>query len=165
MLFNLQEGLDSTLLILKHRLKASEYRPEIKVVCEYENLPEIQCFPGLLNQVFMNLIANGIDALDESNKGKTFEEIAANPNRITIQTQLTSESIIISIGDNGKGMSEDVRNRIFEQGFTTKGVGKGTGLGLAIARQIIEEKHQGTLSCHSKLGQGTTFLIKIPLQA
>ncbi|MGD2181300.1 trifunctional serine/threonine-protein kinase/ATP-binding protein/sensor histidine kinase [Lusitaniella coriacea] len=161
--FNLHEGLESTLLILKHRLKGNEERPEIEIIKEYEELSEVQCFPGQLNQVFMNLIANGIDALEESNEGRSFEEIAVNPNQITIQTEATSEGVIIRIGDNGKGMPEDVTERIFEQGFTTKGVGKGTGLGLAIARQIIEEKHKGTLTCTSERGKGTTFIINIPL--
>ncbi|MGB3404217.1 MAG: ATP-binding protein, partial [Microcoleaceae cyanobacterium] len=164
-LFDVHEGLDSTLLILKHRLKANEKRPEIEIVCEYDNkLPEINCFPGQLNQVFMNLIANGIDALDESNSGRSFEEITANPNRITIQTKVTSEGIMIGIGDNGKGMPEEVKNRIFEQGFTTKGVGKGTGLGLAIARQIVAEKHHGSLKVDSQVGKGTEFCISLPIE-
>ncbi len=162
-LFNLHEGLDSTILILKHRLKANDKRPAIEIVKKYGNLPEIQCFPGQLNQVFMNIIANAIDALDESSKEQKFEEIAAHPNRIIIQTKVTSEGIVICIGDNGKGMSEAVINRIFEQGFTTKGVGKGTGLGLAIARQIVEEKHNGCLKVQSQIDQGTEFLICLPL--
>ncbi|WP_264321547.1 trifunctional serine/threonine-protein kinase/ATP-binding protein/sensor histidine kinase [Zarconia navalis] len=159
--FNLHEGLDSTVLILKHRLKANEYRPAIEIVKQYGNLPEVQCFPGQLNQVFMNLIANAIDALDDGNAGRSFEEIAANPNRITISTEATSEEIIIRISDNGVGMPEDIKQRIFEQGFTTKGVGKGTGLGMAIARQIVEEKHGGTISCTSEPGIGTEFAIAL----
>ena len=130
--FNLHDGIDSTLLILKHRLKANENRPEIEIVRNYGNLREVRCFPGQLNQVFTNSIANAIDALEEGNKGRSFAEIAANPNRITICTESTSEEVIISIGDNGMGMPEPVKARIFEQGFTTKGVGKGTGLGMAI---------------------------------
>jgi len=162
--FNLHDGLDSTLLILKHRLKGNKKRPVIKIAREYGDLSEVQCFPGQLNQVFMNLIANGIDALDESNEGKSFEEIEANPNCITIQTRQDGDRAIIAIRDDGKGMPEAVKAKIFEQGFTTKGVGKGTGLGLAIAQQIIAEKHGGTLTCHSELGQGTTFIIALPLQ-
>ncbi|MGD2183921.1 ATP-binding protein [Lusitaniella coriacea] len=164
--FNLHDGLDSTILILKHRLKANDQRPAIKITKNYSSeILEVQCFPGQLNQVFMNLIANAIDALDESNEEREFEEIVANPNRITIQTEVSGERAIVRIGDNGKGMPEDIRQRIFEQGFTTKEVGKGTGLGLAIAHQIIVEKHNGTLACHSEPGKGTTFIIEIPLQA
>ncbi|WP_264320039.1 trifunctional serine/threonine-protein kinase/ATP-binding protein/sensor histidine kinase [Zarconia navalis] len=157
--FNLHDGIDSTLLILKHRLKANEQRPKIEIVKEYGNIPEVECFPGQLNQVFMNLIANAIDALDEGNTGRSFEEIAADPNRVTIQTHIQDERVTIRISDNGVGMPEEVRGRIFEQGFTTKGVGKGTGLGMAIARQIVEEKHGGTISCTSEPGIGTEFSI------
>ena len=161
--FNLHEGIDSTLLILKYRLKANEQRPAIEIVKEYGNIPDVQCFPGQLNQVFMNLIANAIDALDEGNGERRFEEIAANPNRITIGTETTSEEVIIRISDNGMGMPEAIKRRIFEQGFTTKGVGKGTGLGMAIARQIVEEKHGGTISCSSEPGKGTEFAIVLPV--
>ncbi len=157
--FNLHDGIDSTLLILKHRLKANEQRPEIEIIKEYGNIPEVQCFPGQLNQVFMNLIANAIDALDEGNGDRRFEEIAANPNQITIQTEILEDRVTIRISDNGVGMPQEVKQRIFEQGFTTKGVGKGTGLGMAIARQIIEDKHGGTISCTSQPGQGTEFAI------
>ena len=160
--FNLHEGIDSTILILKHRLKANEQRPAIEIVKEYGNIPEVRCFPGQLNQVFMNLIANAIDALDEGNAGRSFEEISVNPNRITIQTLIQEEGVTIRISDNGVGMPEEVKRRIFEQGFTTKGVGKGTGLGMAIARQIVEEKHGGTISCSSEPGKGTQFAIDLP---
>jgi signal transduction histidine kinase len=162
--FNLHEGLDSTILILKHRLKANDKRPAIKIVKEYGNLPAVQCFPGQLNQVFMNLIANSIDALEESNQGRSFEEISANPNQITIVTEVTSEQVIVRIADNGTGMGKEVRQRIFEQGFTTKAVGKGTGLGLAIARQIMVDKHEGYLKVQSQIGQGTEFLICLPIE-
>lgn len=161
--FNLHEGLDSTLLILKHRLKANDTRPAIKIIKDYGNLPEVQCFPGQLNQVFMNLIANSIDALEESNQGRSFEEISAHPNQITIATEMTPEQVIVRIADNGIGMSQAVKQRIFEQGFTTKGVGRGTGLGLAIARQIVVDKHEGYLKVQSQIGQGTEFLICLPL--
>ena len=161
-LFNIHEGIDSTILILKHRLKANEHRPEIEVVTEYGNLPKIECFPGQLNQVFMNILANAIDALDESNIGKSFVEINADTNRITIATSLDNSGIQISIADNGRGMSEEVKQKIFEHLFTTKGVGKGTGLGLAIARQIIEEKHQGQITVNSAIGFGTEFIISLP---
>ena len=163
--FNLHDGLDSTLLILKHRLKANEKRPGIEVVKEYGELPEIDSFPGQLNQVFMNLIANAIDALDEFSQEQNFEEMGSNPNRIIVQTQVNGDRAMISIRDNGKGMPVSVRNRIFEQGFTTKEVGKGTGLGLAIAHQIITEQHGGTISCLSELGKGTTFVLELPLSS
>ncbi|MCW5313411.1 AAA family ATPase [Nostoc sp. KVJ3] len=161
--FNLHEGIDSTILILRHRLKANETRPAIEVVTNYGNIPVINCFPGQLNQVFMNIIANAIDALDESNDGRSFEEIKANPNCITIQTSVANEKVKIAITDNGKGMSESVKQKIFEHLFTTKAVGKGTGLGLAIARQIVEEIHGGKLSFNSVLGEGTEFIIEIPV--
>ena len=159
--FNIHEGIDSTILILKHRLKANEQRPAIEVITDYGDFPQIECFPGQLNQVFMNLLANAIDALDESNTGRSFKEIKTNPNRIIIKTFRENESVKIAIIDNGKGMNESVKQKIFDHLFTTKGVGKGTGLGLAIARQIIEETHNGKLSFNSVLGEGTEFLIEM----
>ncbi|MHC5932333.1 sensor histidine kinase, partial [Nostoc sp.] len=161
--FNIHEGIDSTILILKHRLKANEQRPAIEVVTNYGNFPQVECFPGQLNQVFMNLIANAIDALDESNHGRSFQEIKANPNCITITTSAADNLVKIAIADNGKGMNESVKQKIFDHLFTTKAVGKGTGLGLAIARQIIEETHGGKLNFNSVLGEGTEFIIIIPL--
>ncbi|MEH2109002.1 trifunctional serine/threonine-protein kinase/ATP-binding protein/sensor histidine kinase [Nostoc sp.] len=160
--FNIHEGIDSTILILKHRLKANEQRPAIEVVTNYGNLPQVECFPGQLNQVFMNLSANAIDALDESNTGRSFEEIKANPNCITITTSVENSLVRIAIADNGKGMSEEVKSKIFDHLFTTKAVGKGTGLGLAIARQIIVEKHGGAIAVNSQPGKGTEFLIQLP---
>ncbi len=161
--FNIHQGIDSTILILKHRLKANELRPAIEVITDYADLPQLECFPGQLNQVFMNILANAIDALDEFNTGRSFEEIKANPNQITVKTLLENNSVKITIADNGKGMSKETKNKIFEHLFTTKGVGKGTGLGLAIARQIIEEKHGGTIEVDSKLNQGTEFTICLRL--
>ncbi|RCJ39893.1 hypothetical protein A6769_04855 [Nostoc punctiforme NIES-2108] len=162
--FNIHEGIDSTILILKHRLKANEEHPAIEVITNYGNIPQVECFPGQLNQVFMNLIANAIDALEESNQGYSFQEIEDNINRITITTSMHNNSHVkIQIADNGIGMNDDVRKRIFEHLFTTKLVGKGTGLGLAIARQIIVEKHEGTLVVNSTLGQGSEFEITLPI--
>ncbi|NES03509.1 MAG: hypothetical protein F6K22_12035 [Okeania sp. SIO2F4] len=162
--FNLHDGIESTLLILKYRLKGNEYRPAIEIIKEYGNIPPVKCYVGQLNQVFMNILANGIDALDESNGGKTFKEIEKEPNRITIGTELSEDNkqVIVTIADNGTGMLEEVKARVFEQGFTTKGVGKGTGLGMAIAHQIVTEKHGGQITCNSKVGQGTIFTIVIP---
>ncbi len=173
--FNIHDGIDSTLLILKHRLKANEYRPEIQVIKEYQTLPEIECYAGQLNQVFMNVLANAIDALEERessknspilDNGKQQGIMNANPNQITIQTTLSDDkkSICVRIRDNGVGMTEDVKQRIFDHLFTTKDVGKGTGLGLAIAHSIVVEKHAGTLEVVSAPGQGTEFVITIPVQ-
>lgn len=162
---NIHDGLDSTLLILKYRLKANENRPEIQVIKDYGNLPEVECFPGQLNQVFMNILANAIDALDEFNAERTLDEIKANPNKIKIKTSLDNERIKITIADNGKGIPEKIQSKIFDHLFTTKQVGQGTGLGLAIARQIIVERHQGTLDVDSQVGEGTVFAIEIPIVA
>ncbi|MCC3407507.1 MAG: response regulator [Microcoleus sp. PH2017_10_PVI_O_A] len=161
--FNLPEGIDSTILILKHRLKASENRPEIAVVKKYGKIPMVECYAGQLNQVFMNILANAIEALDESNFGRSYADIQLAPNRIVITTSLEDKSVKITIADNGKGMSSEVKNRIFDHLFTTKGVGKGTGLGLAIARQIVVEKHGGTIEVNSTLGVGTEFAIVLPI--
>ncbi|MEM9541559.1 MAG: PAS domain S-box protein [Cyanobacteria bacterium P01_E01_bin.42] len=160
---NLHEALNSTLLILKYRLKANDLRPEIVVLKDYGELPEINCFPGQLNQVFMNLLANAIDALEEANQGKSYDEIEANPNQITIHTRVVSDRLQIRIQDNGCGMSPEARDRVFEQGFTTKAVGKGTGLGMAIAKQIVEEKHGGAIACRSERNRGTEFEILLPI--
>jgi len=163
--FNIHDGIESTLLILKHRLKASEFRPAIEVVKDYGNLPLVKCFPGQLNQVFMNVLANAIDALEESNKGLGFSEIKARPNQITVQTVLSESQnqVLIRIKDNGVGMSNEVKENIFNHLFTTKSVGQGTGLGLSIAYQIVVEKHRGTLTVNSSLGQGSEFVICIPV--
>ncbi|MBR8837763.1 MAG: protein kinase [Stigonema ocellatum SAG 48.90 = DSM 106950] len=161
--FNIHQGMDSTILILKHRFKANEQRPAIEVVTNYGNLPSIKCFPGQLNQVFMNLLANAIDALEESNHGRSFEEIKISSNRIKITTSIGDNFVKIAILDNGKGMSEEVKEKIFDHSFTTKAVGKGTGLGLAIAQQIIVEKHNGSLTVNSRLGEGTEFVITLPI--
>ncbi len=156
---NLHEGLDSTLLILKYRLKAKEHRPAIG------NIPPIKCFPGHLNQVFMNILANAIDMFDEMAQTSTFAELQAHPQQITISTEAIANQVYIKIRDNGKGISTEVQGKIFDNLFTTKGVGKGTGLGLAIARQIVEERHGGTIEVNSRLEKGTEFVISIPIKA
>jgi two-component system, NtrC family, sensor kinase len=165
LLFNLHEGINSTLLILKHRLKANISRPAIQVVQQYGEIPLVECFPGQLNQVFMNLLANAIDALEETNSGLSFDEICVNPNQITIQTALSLDKnyVLIRVKDNALGMSDEVKSKIFDKLFTTKTIGKGTGLGLAIARQIIVQKHHGNLEVNSSPGKGTEFIITIPL--
>jgi signal transduction histidine kinase len=153
-LSNLHDGLESSLTILQHRLKSIGDRPAIVLIKQYGNLPEVECYPGLLNQVFMNLIANAIDALEES--------LPAAP-QIMIQTDVVEQHAIIQIADNGAGISSEVQQKIFKQFFTTKAIGKGTGLGLSIARQIVEEKHQGRLSVTSEIGHGTKFAIALPI--
>ncbi|MEG4010372.1 ATP-binding protein, partial [Microcoleus sp. Pol11C1] len=162
--FNIHSGIDSTLLILKYRLKANDERPAIEVVKDYSNIPELSCFPGQLNQVFMNILANAIDALDESNTGRNFAQIKANHNRITIKTSGDNQEVKITIADNGRGMTEEVKAKIFDHLFTTKAVGKGTGLGLAIARQIVVEKHGGSIQVNSTIGAGTEFIISLPIK-
>ncbi|MBD2595676.1 AAA family ATPase [Nostoc spongiaeforme FACHB-130] len=160
---NIHDGIDSTLMILKYRLKANEQRPAINIQQEYGHIPEIECFPGQLNQVFMNILANAIDMFDEMAQTRTFAELQTHPQEITIRTYVTANQVYIHIRDNGKGMSADVTSRIFDHLFTTKGVGKGTGLGLAIARQIIEEKHGGKITVNSVLSEGTEFVIQLPV--
>ncbi|MFN6519495.1 MAG: AAA family ATPase [Nostoc sp. CreGUA01] len=164
--FDVHEGIDSTILILRHRLKANENRPGIEIFKDYGQLPLVECFAGQLNQVFMNLLANAIDALEEYNTQRSLEAILANPNCITIQTRVVDSGnhILIKIADNGIGMSPEVKQKVFDHLFTTKPVGKGTGLGLAIARQIIVEGHGGSINCTSELGRGTEFVIKISTQ-
>jgi len=163
---DIHDGIDSTIMILKHRLKADKNHPEIQVLREYGNLPKVECYAGQLNQVFMNLLANAIDAIEESNQGYSFTEVEAKNNQITIKTEVSADDrAIIRIQDNGKGMSEEVKEKIFEHLFTTKGMGKGTGLGLVIARQIITEKHHGTIDVTSELGKGTEFIVTLPIDA
>ncbi len=163
--FDIHDGINSTIMILSHRLKANEHRPQIEIVKNYAKLPQIRCFPGQLNQVLMNIFANAIDALEESNIERSFKEIQLKPNCITVKTSLSTDAqkVIIYIKDNGKGMSEEVKGRIFDHLFTTKAVGKGTGIGLAIARQIIIEKHGGNIKVNSKPGEGAEFVIEIPV--
>jgi len=164
--FNIHDGIDTTIMILKHRLKASDTRPEIEITKEYGDISSIECFPGQLNQVFMNILANAIDAVEESNHGRSFTEIKINPNQIRIKTELSQDmqQVIIHIKDNGIGMEESVKSHIFDHLFTTKPLGKGTGLGLAIASQIIIEKHGGTIEVNSVLGEGTEFIITLPIK-
>ena len=162
---DLHEGLDSTLLILKYRLKATSLRPEIEIIQDYGNLPKIDCFPGQLNQVFMNLLANAVDMFDEIAECTAYENLLSTPQRITVKTQFLEQDKVaeICIADNGKGMSEEVLTKIFDRQFTTKAVGKGTGLGLAIARQIVIDTHGGELKVQSEVGKGTEFHIRLPI--
>ncbi len=163
---DLHAGLDSTLLILQNRLKVHGPRHEIRVIKDYGPLPGVECYAGPLNQVFMNLLNNAIDALEEH---WDLENSVAAPPTIRIQTQQLDQTVEIRISDNGAGIPETILSQIFDPFFTTKPVGKGTGMGLSICYQIITEKHFGTLRCLSQPNpsqphQGTEFIMQIPLQ-
>ena len=160
---DIHEGIENTLIILKHSLKARPERLEIELIKEYDKLPLIKCYAGQLNQVFMNILANAIDALSESDNLilKTRKNL-----QIRIRTEITNDHyVIVRIADNGSGISEEVQKRLFDPFFTTKAVGKGTGLGLglSISYQIVVEKHGGELYCISTPGEGSEFIIKIPV--
>ncbi len=158
---DIHSGINSTLMILQHRLKANAEEPEIKIIKDYGELPPVECYPGQLNQVFMNILANAIDALRELGCG---ESMGRSP-CITVRTLLTnSEWVQVSIADNGTGIPEEIKSRIFDPFFTTKPVGKGTGIGMSISYQIITEKHKGKIFCRSTPGQSTEFTIEIPLR-
>lgn len=158
---NIHEGIDSTLMILQHRLKAKSDRVGIELIKHYGNLPQVECYAGQLNQVFMNVLSNAIDALEES--------LADNQRQITTPTitiyteQIDTHQVEIRIADNGLSIPESVRQRLFDPFFTTKPVGKGTGMGLSISYQIVTEKHGGSLSCTSEPGEGAEFQIRIPV--
>jgi len=153
---DLHEGIDSTLLILQHQFKATETRSAVKLVKDYGDLPLIECHPCQLNQVFMNIISNAVAAFDECSPSPEFIP------EIVIRTQRESDAVTVTIADNGPGMPESVRSRIFDPFYTTKPVGKGTGLGLSISYQIVVDRHGGKLECRSTPGQGTEFIIEIP---
>jgi len=162
---NIHEGIDSTLTLLHHRLKAKPDHPEIELIKEYGPIPQVECHAGQLNQVFMNIISNAIDALDESNQQRSFAEIQQHPNRIQISTKVIDDNwVAIHISDNGRGVCETVGPKLFDPFFTTKPIGKGTGLGLSISYQIIVEKHGGRLYCQPILGKGIEFVIEIPIR-
>ena len=159
---DIHEGIENTLLLLQHRLKAEGNRGDIKVIKEYGLIPQISCYPSQLNQVFLHLISNAIDALAQ-NLGKT--------PTITIRTEIKQQqnsdnfAAVIIIADNGSGISQEVLPKIFDPFFTTKPIGSGTGLGLSISHQIVREKHKGKINCVSALGQGTELIIEISNQA
>ena len=162
---DIHEGIDSTLMILQNRLKFKANRPAIEVIKEYDaDLKNVECCGGEINQVFMNILANAIDAIEECSSEKTFEEIAENPYQIRICTKVSnSNTAIIKIHDSGRGISQDLCDRIFDPFFTTKPIGKGTGIGLSISWHIVIEKHGGSLRCCSIPGQGTEFAIELPI--
>lgn len=160
---NIHEGLDSTLTILNTRLKPTPASPEgIQLIRDYGvTVPSINCYPGPLNQVFMNILVNAIDELDELMKQKKMPKSFVPT--IRISTELSSlNKVSIQISDNGPGIPDNIKSKLFDPFFTTKPVGKGTGLGLAISYQIVTEKHQGRLWCDSIPGEGTTFSLELP---
>ncbi|WP_413201344.1 sensor histidine kinase, partial [Nostoc piscinale] len=161
---DIHSGIDSTLVILTHRLKAQHNRPAIAVIKEYGNLPLVECYPGHLNQVFMNILVNALDALEERDQKRSLAQIQENPSSIRIQTFVSNtKHIIIRFIDNGPGIPENLLKRLFDPFFTTKPVGVGTGLGLSISYQIIVNKHKGKLTCLSTPEQGAEFQIEIPI--
>jgi two-component system NtrC family sensor kinase len=160
---DIHEGLDSTLLILQNRFKEKVNGAPLEVIKNYGNVPLVECYAGQLNQVFMNIISNAIDAFESSNNQDCLLEIKNNPRKITITTEVIETNVVIRIADNGLGIKESVKERLFDPFFTTKPVGKGTGLGLSISYQIVVDKHKGKLRCVSEPGQGAEFFIEIPL--
>ena len=155
---NLHRGIDNTLMLLGHRLRMiGTDRPPIEVIKHYSDIPEINCDIGQLNQVFMNLLANAIDAFETSSE----QEAIQNPT-ITISTAVIDDRVVVSITDNGSGMPQSVVQNIFNPFFTTKAADKGTGLGLSISHKVIERKHKGEIICESQPDAGTTFMLKIP---
>ncbi|MBE8999725.1 ATPase [Nostoc sp. LEGE 12447] len=178
-LVDIHEGIDSTLIILQSRLQNNQICENINIIKEYGDLPQVECYAGLLNQVFMNILVNAIDAIEESFViSHTLREgvraasrreaptslVRDKKGKICIRTQLTNDNqVIIRISDNGPGIPENLQKQLFDPFFTTKPVGKGTGLGLSISYQIIVEKHGGHLQCISTFGKGTEFIIEIPI--
>lgn len=179
---DLHQGIDNTLLLLQHRLKAKAGHPEIQVIKEYGDLPLVECYAGQVNQVFMNILSNAIDALEEA-RSTTQEEqetdsslklrdassceaaLRSRSPMLRIRTELQDgNTVVMRIADNGTGIPPHVQQQIFDPFFTTKSVGQGTGLGLSISYQIVVEKHGGQLKCFSTPGEGTEFWIELPVR-
>lgn len=161
---DIHAGIESTLLILQHRLKSHDSHPEIEVIKEFGKLPLVECYASQLNQVFMNIIANGIDAIEERYQKLSVPRSETHSGRIAICTRVTAQNtVMVEISDNGTGMPQEIVDRVFNPFFTTKAVGKGTGLGMSIAHSIVVEKHNGKIKCISSIGCGTTFQIEIPI--
>jgi signal transduction histidine kinase len=154
---DIHDGIESTLLILQNQIKPTLDRPAIAIAKTYGELPLVECYPGQLNQVFMNLLANAIDAIDEQGENCPSPEISIT------STLLSDQEILIVIADNGPGIPSEIQSRLFDPFFTTKPVGKGTGLGLSISYQVITERHHGTIQCCSEPGRGTQFRITLPI--
>ncbi|ODG98122.1 ATPase [Nostoc sp. KVJ20] len=166
---DIHEGIDSTLIILQSRLINQQTGQKITVDKQYGNIPPVECYAGLINQVFMNILANAIDAIFESDDESSLSSESASSTLklplIRIQTEVTdNQQVVIRIADNGMGIPKDIQKRLFDPFFTTKPVGKGTGLGLSISYQIVVEKHCGQLQCISTAKEGTEFIITIPVQ-
>ncbi|MEB3295055.1 MAG: response regulator [Synechococcales bacterium] len=159
----LHEGIDGAIMILQHRLKTQSNLPAIQLIRDYGQLPNVKCYPRQLNQAFMNLLGNAIDALASSTNHEPTITIRTRAITQSLPGGMTSDWVMISIADNADGIPESIQSKIFDPCFTTKPIGKGTGLGLSISHQIITEKHQGKLDFHSTLGQGTEFVIQIPI--
>ncbi len=166
---DIHQGIDSTLILLQPRLNATANRAEIQLEKHYGNLPLVKCYAAQMNQVFMNIINNAIDAIEQRDRTRSWAEFAQNPSRIQIITEIIPEiggnrqSVKIRIIDNGSGIPASVKDRVFDPFFTTKDVGKGTGLGLSICYKIITEQHKGKIECFSTVGQGTEFAITLPI--
>ncbi|MGD1904448.1 MAG: response regulator [Leptolyngbyaceae cyanobacterium] len=159
---DIHEGLDSTLMILQSRLRSQANHTAIEVMKNYGTLPEIECYPGQLNQVFMNILSNAIDALEVVRRTDDHPYSHRDPT-INIQTKLLSpKQLGIYISDNGPGIAKEIQSRLFDPFFTTKDIGQGTGLGLSVCYKIITGQHQGDLRCLSAPGQGAMFAIEIP---
>jgi two-component system, NtrC family, sensor kinase len=156
---NLHEGIDNTLLILQHRLKSQDERPSIEVVKNYGEFKDLECYAGQLNQVFMNILGNAIDAVEDAWKKNSSHKL-----QIQIQTQQIDSTVMVEILDTGIGIEPECVTRIFDPFYTTKPVGKGTGMGLSISYQIVVDRHQGTLQCISTPGAGTRFVIVLPIE-
>lgn len=157
-LVDIHAGINNTILLLQHRINQVPHRKEIQIIKEYAHLPKVECYPKTLNQVFMSIVSNAIDALEEA--------IVKNNNLepwIRIVTETSDDKAIIRIADNGTGINQEVKERLFDPFFTTKEVGKGTGMGLAVSYQIIVDNHKGELQYISESGKGTEFIISIPL--
>ncbi|MEG4965123.1 PAS domain-containing protein [Microcoleus sp. B6-A1] len=156
---DIHEGIESTLVILQHRLQSQPKRQEIQLIKNYGKLPKVECYPAQLNQVFMNLLVNAIDAIEESSAHCT-----CKVHQIRIVTEVSGENQVrVRISDSGSGICPEVQSRMFDPFFTTKPIGSGTGLGLSISYQIIKDTHGGKLECHSEVGQGTEFAIELPI--
>lgn len=161
---NLHDGIDSTIVILQHRLKAQPNSSGIQIIRDYGELPDVECYPSQLNQVFMNLLSNAIDALESSTTHNPTITIRTSAIAKSLPERTTLGGVTISIADNADGIPESIQTKLFDPFFTTKPVGKGTGLGLSISHQIITEKHQGKIEFYSTVGQGTEFAVQIPMK-
>jgi signal transduction histidine kinase len=162
---NLHDGIESTLMLLQHRLRDRHGKSDIQVIRDYGDIPELECHASQINQVFMNILSNAIDVLDEADQQAQLQSQPIVPGCITIRTSvLDANWIQVAIIDNGPGMPAEIQEQIFTPFFTTKSVGKGTGLGMSISYQIITEKHSGKLMCFSEKGHGSEFIIQLPIQ-